>query len=293
MTPPPTASRKKRNREARVRSEACATWECAHPGQPLPAAMEKRPLGAPRLAVASPREAESRGLARNRAIKSRARRRAERLPGPETPIAAASAPGAASLPGAAASAHGTASAHGAMSAPGATAAPGAASAHGAADAAPMDSFVDWPAVWRHGATPSAADEQTFGRLRPLMTSLEYSSRAVCGSAVKPESRRELTSDGPRVNCAAVVYLWHFLFDGHADDVRVYVGRVARSGSVADNFHYRCAAHVTSQDGTLLHCKVQAAPPGALTCAVISARPSVSSVADEESGVAFVVEIFLP
>jgi len=81
----------------------------------------------------------------------------------------------------------------------------------------MDSFVDWPAVWRHGATPSAADERFYGSLRRLIASLEYSSRVVCGSAVKPSSRRELPSDGPRVNFAAVVYLWYYRFDGHADD----------------------------------------------------------------------------
>jgi len=54
----------------------------------------------------------------------------------------------------------------------------------------------------------------------MIASLEYSARVVCGSAVQPDKRRELPSEGPRVNFAAIVYLWHFLFDGHADDGRV-------------------------------------------------------------------------
>jgi len=156
----------------------------------------------------------------------------------------------------------------------------------------MDSFVDWPAVRRHGATPSAADEQFYGSLRPLIASLEYSSRVVSGSSVKPDSRRELPSDGPRVNFAAVVYLWYFCLDGHADYGRFYVGRVARAGSVADIFNKRCVQHATSHDGQLFHRKVQAAPPGTLTCGVVAARPSVSSVADGESWAAFVEEIVL-
>jgi len=95
-----------------------------------------------------------------------------------------------------------------------------------------------------------------------------------------------------VNFAAVVYLWYFRFDGHADDRRVYVGRVARAGSVADIFNQRSVQHATSQDGYLFHRKVQAAPPGAPTCGVVAARPSVSLVADGESWAAFLEEIVL-
>ena len=95
-----------------------------------------------------------------------------------------------------------------------------------------------------------------------------------------------------MNFAAVVYLWNFRFDGHADEGRIYVGRVARSGSVADIFHDRCVHHVTSQNGTLLHRKVQAGPPGALTCGVVAARSSVWSAADGGSWAAFVEEIVL-
>ena len=125
-----------------------------------------------------------------------------------------------------------------------------------------------------------------------MASLEFSSRVVCGSAVEPDSRRELPPDGPRVNVAAVVYVWHFRFNGHADDGRVYVGRVVRAGSVAGIFRARCLEHVASQDGSLFHRKVQAAPPGALTCGAVAARPSVSTVADGESWASFVEEIVL-